>query len=91
MTYVGFSRVRGWAFIKVAVDEKKGNKIVNIVWKEALLEATNRIENLNIRNNNNFGDDENDSAGVINNDENVEMEMEYEMELNRKKERRRYL
>lgn len=38
MAYVGFSRVKSWDDIKVAVDKNKGNKIKNIVWKEALLE-----------------------------------------------------
>jgi ATP-dependent DNA helicase PIF1 len=36
--YVAFSRVRGWDFIKVAVDPEKGNKVLNVVWKEVLFE-----------------------------------------------------
>ena len=35
--YVGFSRVESWNNIKVKVNKSKGNKIKNIVWKEALL------------------------------------------------------
>jgi hypothetical protein len=37
MTYVAFSRVRGWNFIKVATKPEKGNKVKNIVWKEMLV------------------------------------------------------
>lgn len=44
MTYVGFSRVRAWDFIKVAVDPAKGNKIKNIVWKEVLLAFDDDVE-----------------------------------------------
>jgi hypothetical protein len=41
MAYVAFSRARAWEFIKVFVKPGKGNKIKNIVWKEALLEEEN--------------------------------------------------
>ncbi|RCN27829.1 hypothetical protein ANCCAN_26434 [Ancylostoma caninum] len=36
MTYVAFSRVRGWDRLKVAVD--KESRVKNLVWKEVLLE-----------------------------------------------------
>ena len=38
MTFVGFTRVKGWDNIRVAVDPEKKNKVKNIVWKEALLD-----------------------------------------------------
>ena len=37
MAYVGFSRVKTWDNIRVAVNKARGNRIKNEVWKEVLL------------------------------------------------------
>jgi hypothetical protein len=39
MTYVAFSRARAWNCIRVKGNPDKGNKVKNVVWKEALMKS----------------------------------------------------